>query len=103
MIMSFLGCQVNPSCPLWTPGSLGQQTVSLIKEYDDDAQSRTCPICGKLLTRRFKMADHLRTHTGEKPFSCPYCSYRAAQKYNITLHVKKRHKSQALDCSSFAN
>ena len=34
---------------------------------------------------------HTRSHTGEKPYGCPHCPYRAAVKCNLSVHVKKVH------------
>ncbi|XP_018012520.1 longitudinals lacking protein, isoforms A/B/D/L isoform X8 [Hyalella azteca] len=54
-----------------------------------------CPICGKQLSGRNgkqKLQYHMVTHTGEKPFQCPYCSYRAALKFNLVSHVRNIHK-----------
>lgn len=33
----------------------------------------------------------MRTHTGEKPYACPYCPHRATQKVNLKGHVITRH------------
>lgn len=41
------------------------------------------------------------THTGEKPFHCPYCPYKAALKFNLVSHIKNIHKSvPSSNCSS---
>ena len=34
------------------------------------------------------MTVHERTHSGEKPYSCRYCAYRAAQKSTVTVHER---------------
>ena len=39
------------------------------------------------------MIGDMRTHTGDKTFACTMCDYRAAQKGNLTRHVKRKHKS----------
>lgn len=57
-----------------------------------------CPVCGKQLSGRNgkqKLQYHMLTHTGEKPFQCPYCSYRAALKFNLVSHIKNIHKLPA--------
>ncbi|XP_045583254.1 transcription activator GAGA isoform X2 [Procambarus clarkii] len=50
-----------------------------------------CPFCEKLFIYPAKLASHVRTHTGEKPYACPYCPYRATQQGNLNRHVKIRH------------
>uniref|UniRef100_A0A4W6FVH7 C2H2-type domain-containing protein n=1 Tax=Lates calcarifer TaxID=8187 RepID=A0A4W6FVH7_LATCA len=51
-----------------------------------------CPIC---VGRRFrgpnKLARHMRTHTKEKPFTCPVCALTFSQSYHMTRHVRNQH------------
>lgn len=55
--------------------------------------NRTCPICLKRCLRPAHMRIHMRTHTNEKPYMCPHCGYRAAQKSNLKTHILARHWS----------
>ncbi len=34
---------------------------------------------------------HLKKHSGEKPFSCPYCNNAFTQKGNLKTHIKRAH------------
>ena len=55
------------------------------------------PKCGYITDRESWLRQHVRTHTGEKPFACPYCSFRSAQKGNVTVHVRRLHHRDGLN------
>ena len=50
-----------------------------------------CPHCDYRATQKSCLEVHLTTHTGEKPFACPHCDHRAAKKSNMTQHIKNAH------------
>uniref|UniRef100_A0A3B4H672 C2H2-type domain-containing protein n=1 Tax=Pundamilia nyererei TaxID=303518 RepID=A0A3B4H672_9CICH len=57
-----------------------------------------CPVC---INRRFrgpnKLMRHMRTHTKEKPFSCPVCAMTFSQSYHMTRH--QSHGSEQYYCA----
>ncbi len=54
-------------------------------------KSYVCDICGKGFGGKDKLTSHRYTHTGEKPYACHKCEYRAAKKYNLEMHLQSKH------------
>ncbi len=50
-----------------------------------------CDICGKGFGFRNKLHDHRLIHTGEKPYQCDKCDYRASKKGNLDAHKIDKH------------
>ncbi|KAK7072379.1 hypothetical protein SK128_024908, partial [Halocaridina rubra] len=50
-----------------------------------------CVVCGRSFGRTEDLRRHVRTHTGEKPYSCSLCSFRAAVKSSVYRHMRTVH------------
>ncbi|XP_066964673.1 protein tramtrack, beta isoform-like isoform X17 [Macrobrachium rosenbergii] len=48
-----------------------------------------CSLCGKGFQSPKDLRRHILTHTGEKPYVCPYCNHRANQKSNLKSHMMR--------------
>lgn len=54
-----------------------------------------CPVCGKEFYNKTDFKRHYMTHTGEKPYGCPYCNYRTVKRSDIRGHVNVKHPELA--------
>jgi hypothetical protein len=46
-----------------------------------------CGFCDYVSCRPTHMRDHVRKHTGEKPFRCQFCGRSFARKFSLKIHV----------------
>ncbi len=72
---------------------VSQKSTAKIKaETEEDVISgHTCGVCGRSFPLLSSLSQHMRRHTREKPYKCPYCEHRTAQKGSLKAHIRS-HK-----------
>ncbi|XP_029923254.1 zinc finger protein 208-like [Myripristis murdjan] len=79
-------------------GGCGDEEEVVISKTKTDRHF--CPICvGRSFVNANKLARHMRTHTKEKPFSCPICALTFSQSYHMTRHLRNQHSAGQYVCS----
>ncbi|CAH2083738.1 unnamed protein product [Euphydryas editha] len=75
---------------------LNSYRLRLHKERTHDkippAKDKMCSHCGRGFATNRILNNHIRTHTGERPFECDICSAKFAQKTALTVHRRSIHK-----------
>ena len=88
----FLGCfrvTENGELPQTTaPTPKARRTKPVLEETNSIKKKHKCQYCDKTFSKNFDLQQHVRSHTGEKPFQCIVCGRAFAQKSNVKKHMK---------------
>lgn len=55
-------------------------------------KDKMCDLCGRGFATNRILLNHRRTHTGERPYQCPFCSAAFTQKQAMQSHCRTQHK-----------
>ncbi|XP_063371872.1 zinc finger protein 99-like [Cydia amplana] len=57
-------------------------------------KTKICSVCGRGFGTNRVLENHMRTHTGERPFSCARCPAAFAQRVALKAHLAAIHKEK---------
>ncbi|XP_074504932.1 uncharacterized protein LOC141775455 [Sebastes fasciatus] len=75
-----------------TPSSTNQGESSIQKAVY--TKKHSCADCNKKFHSSFRLKEHVRVHTGEKPFPCRMCPKKFRINQSLKYHVLRMHKDQ---------
>jgi uncharacterized Zn-finger protein len=77
------------------PSSVPDGT-SMVERLDwrGAARETVCPVCGMRMWNSYSLARHMRIHTGDKPYQCPFCDFKCTQNSSLKRHITKKHEPQ---------
>jgi KRAB domain-containing zinc finger protein len=58
----------------------------------------SCTICDKTFTEKGKLTNHLRTHSGERPFKCTICDNAFAEAGALAKHLRVHSGEKRYTC-----
>lgn len=62
-----------------------------------------CPDCGYVCFLKQNLHQHMRQHTGEKPFACEFCDFASASKSGLRYHIRTKHDKHSLISCTVCN
>ena len=71
-----------------TPLEMNSETTG---QHGNISGGWSCRVCGRRFSSKCYLVRHMRSHTGEKPFSCDICSAVFVRKDSRNRHLYKTH------------
>lgn len=78
--------------------SVGRISDSLLCFKEAVFTKYKCSYCSYTTIIHTNLENHIRTHTGEKPFKCDTCFRSFSQKGNLVIHLRSHTGERPFSC-----
>ncbi|KAL8564633.1 hypothetical protein ACOMHN_032189 [Nucella lapillus] len=72
--------------------------MQIFQKMRETFGSEECEFCGRLFYTKQDYEPHLRTHTGDRPFRCTECAFKAITRENLRRHMEREHENVKFPC-----
>nr|CAD7262696.1 unnamed protein product [Timema shepardi] len=72
--------------------------VHIRMRHQGEYNNHVCPVCGARVKQRTAFLEHMRSHTGDRPFRCDQCPASFACVARLTVHRKSVHEPRQYKC-----
>lgn len=80
--------------------SLHSNDKEIAEKLTSSYKKHTCKTCGKKFNMLSTLREHIRVHTGEKPFLCSTCGRGFSQRTNLKEHIRRHQGLKPFKCDT---